>query len=211
MPEFRELIEGYRRFRRSEWQTQRARWAELAEGQAPAVMVIGCCDSRVDPATIFDTHPGQVFALRVVANLVPPYTDAGGLLAASSAIEFAVTGLEVKHVVVLGHARCGGVAAALEGGDKGAPGRSFVDRWMSILAPVREQVIASDAADKRRALELAGIKVSLGNLRSFPFVAERERAGRLKLHGAYFAIETGELTVLDESSGHFLPADTYAP
>lgn len=207
MPEFRELLDGYRRFREHDWQEQRQRWSELATGQAPAVMVIGCCDSRVDPAMIFDTHPGQVFALRVVANLVPPYTEAAGLLAASSAIEFGVTGLNVKHIVVLGHARCGGVAAALAGGDQGAAGRSFVDRWMSILAPAREQVLASGAEDKRLALELAAIRVSLANLRTFPFVASRERAGTLKLHGAYFAIETGELTVLDEDSGRFEQVD----
>lgn len=203
MPEFRELIAGYQRFRAGAYRDQHERWSHLAEGQAPPVMIIGCCDSRVDPATIFDTNPGQAFVLRVVANLVPPYNEAGGLLAASSAIEFGVLGLKVKHILVLGHAQCGGVAAALRGSDGGRA--TFVDRWMTILAPAREQVLASEAADKSRALELAAVKVGLANLRTFPFVAERERAGALKLHGAYFAIADGVLHVLDETSGQFAP------
>lgn len=204
MPEFRALLDGYDRFRSDLYPAQRRRWDRLAEGQQPPVMLIGCCDSRVDPAMIFDIDPGQVFVLRNVANLVPPYEVGGGRHGASAAIEFGVTGLKVRHIVVMGHGACGGIAAALQGRD-GAEG-SFVHRWMSIIDDCRDQIAASDLPDKQRALELEAIKVSLTNLRSFPYVAEREAAGELKLHGVFFAIAEGVLHVLDEASGTFSPA-----
>lgn len=204
MPEFAALVEGYKRFRREGYVEQKARFDHLAsEGQAPPIMIISCCDSRVDPATIFDTVPGQVFALRNVANLVPPYETGGGLHGVSAAIEFGVLGLGVKHIVVLGHAQCGGIKAALEGGDLGLPGRSFVDDWVDIIRDARNEVVASSPADPQQALELDSIRVSLKNLRSFPFIAEREQSGELKLHGAYFGIADGDLQVLDEASGQY--------
>jgi carbonic anhydrase len=206
MPEFRSLVEGYRRFRTEQYAAQRRRWETLAAGQEPPVMVIGCCDSRVDPATIFDTVPGQAFILRNVANLVPPYEQGGGLHGASAAIEFAVLGLKVRHIVVLGHGACGGVAAALSGADLGAPGESFIDSWVAILGEARERVIASGCDDCQKALELESVRVSLANLRTFPWLREREEQGLLKLHGAYFAIADGVLHLLDESSGEFAPA-----
>jgi carbonic anhydrase len=206
MPEFKSLVEGYRRFRTEQYAAQRRRWESLATGQEPPVMVIGCCDSRVDPATIFDTVPGQAFILRNVANLVPPYEQGGGLHGASAAIEFAVLGLEVRHIVVLGHGACGGVAAALSGADLGAPGPSFIDSWVAILDEARERVIASGCEDCQQALELESVRVSLANLRTFPWLREREERGLLKLHGAYFAIADGVLHLLDEATGEFAPA-----
>lgn len=207
MPEFAELVRGYRRFRSGGYIEQKARYDALAsEGQAPPVMVISCCDSRVDPATIFDTVPGQLFALRNVANLVPPYEVGGGLHGASAAIEFGVCGLGVKHIVVLGHGQCGGIGAALTGADLGMPGPSFIDDWMTIIADARDQVVASGCDHLQHQLELDAIKVSLNNLRSFPFIAERERNGEIKLHGAWFAIGDGVLHILDETSGEFAPA-----
>jgi carbonic anhydrase len=206
MPEFRSLVEGYRRFRTDQYAAQRRRWESLATRQEPPVMVIGCCDSRVDPATIFDTEPGQAFILRNVANLVPPYEQGGGLHGASAAIEFAVLGLEVRHIVVLGHGACGGVAAALSGGDLGAPGESFIDTWVAILGEARERVIESGCEDCQHALELESVRVSLRNLRTFPWLREREEQGLLKLHGAYFAIADGILHLLDEATGEFSPA-----
>lgn len=203
MPEFRALIEGYRRFRADTYPVQRRRWERLAEGQEPPVMLIGCCDSRVDPATIFDAGPGEMFVLRNVANLVPPYETGGGRHGASAAIEFGVTGLKVRHIVVMGHGACGGIAAALRGQELAG---SFVHRWMSIIGGCRDEIAASDIEDKQRALELEAIKVSIRNLRSFPYVAEREAAGELKLHGVFFAIAEGVLHVLDQESGTFSPA-----
>jgi carbonic anhydrase len=206
MPEFRTLLDGYGRFRQGSYLAQKQRWRSLAEGQEPPVMVIGCCDSRVDPATIFDTEPGQMFTLRNVANLVPPYEVGGGLHGASAAIEFAVVHLKVRHILVLGHGACGGVAAALKGGDHGVPGHSFIDSWISILGEARERVLAGNHEDPQRALELEGVRTSIANLRSFPFVREREEAGSLKLHGGFFAIRDGILHVLDEASGEFAAA-----
>lgn len=206
MPEFRSLLEGYHRFRAGNYLVQKQRWQELAEGQEPPVMVIGCCDSRVDPGMIFDTHPGQVFVLRNVANLVPPYEPDTGHHGASAAIEFAVTGLQVRHIVVLGHGACGGIAACLAGRDQGMPGPSFIDKWVSIVAEAREGVLSSGTDDPQRALELEAVRISLRNLRSFPWVREREAEGGLKLHGAYFAIAEGVLHVLDEATGRYQPA-----
>lgn len=206
MPEFAALVDGYRRFRSDSYIAQKARFDALSsEGQAPPVMIISCCDSRVDPATVFDTVPGQVFALRNVANLVPPYEPGGGLHGASAAIEFGVVGLGVRHIVVLGHGQCGGIKAALEGGDLGTPRRSFIDDWMGIVSEARDAVLEHQHDDPQLALEQEAIKVSLSNLRTFPFIAESETSGSLKLHGAWFAISSGALHVLDEEAGRFGP------
>jgi carbonic anhydrase len=207
MPEFKALLEGYQRFRADAYRHQKARYDTLEnEGQSPPVMVISCCDSRVDPATIFDTLPGQVFALRNVANLVPPFETGGGLHGASAAIEFGVLGLEVKHIVVMGHGQCGGIKAALSGVNLGQKGNLFVDDWMGIVSHARDDVVQRQTDDPQRALEWEAIKVSLANLRTFPFIADREAEGTLKLHGAWFAIAEGSLYVLDEDRGDFQPA-----
>ena len=201
MSGYQELLSGYRRFRTDRYATERRRWETLATGQQPPVMIIGCCDSRVDPATIFDISPGQVFVLRNVANLVPPFEVGGGLHGVSAALEFAVTNLQVQHVVVMGHGACGGVTAALNGG--GNPQSSFIPGWIGLLDEARDRVNASGAEDRQRALELEGIKTSLKNLRTFPFVREREQAGTLQLHGCHFAIAEGKLYELDDASGEF--------
>jgi carbonic anhydrase len=201
MPEFRALLGGYHRFRDTGYREHRRRWEKLATGQEPPVMIIGCCDSRVDPATIFDTEPGQAFILRNVANLVPPYETGGGLHGVSAALEFAVRKLLVRHIVVMGHGACGGISAALAG--HGDPDRSFIDAWIGLLDDARAEVESQAPADPQRALELEGVKTSLRNLRTFPFVAEREAAGELKVHGCYFAISEGTLYELDEASGRF--------
>lgn len=207
MPEFKALLEGYRRFRTDAYAHQKARYDALEnDGQSPPVMVISCCDSRVDPATIFDTVPGQVFALRNVANLVPPFETGGGLHGASAAIEFGVLGLEVKHIVVLGHGQCGGIKAALAGPNIGHGETTFVDHWMGIVQAARDDVVAQAPDNPQRALEWEAIKVSLRNLRTFPFIADREAQGELKLHGAWFAIAEGSLYVLDEADGRFARA-----
>lgn len=201
MPEFKTLLDGYRRFRSGAYAAQKERFDALVDGQRPPVMVVSCCDSRVDPATVFDTVPGQVFALRNVANLVPPFESAPGLHGASAAIEFGVLGLDVRHIVVLGHAHCGGIKAALSGAQ--IDGGGFVDAWMTIIGAARSRVLLERPADPQNALEREAIKVSLANLRTFPYIAAREAAGTLKLHGSLFGLERGELLVLDEGSGEF--------
>ena len=211
MPRFTRLIDGYRRFRDNDWPRERERWAELAEGQSPKVMVIACADSRTDPAMIFDAKPGEIFVVRNIAALAPPYETSAGYHGVSAALEFGVTQLEVEEVLVLGHGSCGGCAAALTGKFDGAPSGEghFIANWVSMLHPVRDSVCAHhshiDAAAVRE-MEWEAVKLSLANLRTFPFVEEREKAGQLKLHGAHFAIAEGILYVLDEAEGSFRPA-----
>ena len=202
MTAFNDLIEGYHRFRGTDWQVERERWDELATGQAPKVMVIACSDSRVDPATIFGSRPGEVFVVRNVANLVPPCELTGGRHGVSAAVEFAVTKLHVEEIVVLGHGACGGVNAALTqslaGSEPGDGG--FVANWISLLDEARDRVIADHGtgAEGQRALEQEGVRTSMANLMTFDFVRERVEAGTLTIHGAVFAIADGKLRVLDE-------------
>lgn len=197
------LTSGYEIFRQGRLEAERERYATLAEkGQKPEIMVISCCDSRVAPEIIFDAGPGEIFVLRNVANLVPPYAPDTHYHGTSAAVEFALLGLGVKHIVVLGHARCGGIKALSENG--AALGASdFVGRWMSILEPAREEVHRCGQDGDLEALELAGIRQSLENLRTFPFLKERESDGRLTLHGAYFDVATGILRVLGEDGTSF--------
>ncbi len=202
------LIAGYQEFRRSEYPRQKRLFENLAaRGQVPQTMVISCCDSRVDPAQIFSAGPGELFVVRNVANLVPPCGEGGDHHGTSAALEFAVTGLKVRHIVVMGHAKCGGVRACLEGAQDPAAGGRFIGPWMSILTPARDKVLEEhrDASPetRQRALELAGVVQSIENLKSFPFVARALAADELHLHGAYFAIATGELALLDSVSGEF--------
>src|SRR5687768_6184843 len=202
MKGFGYLLDGYRRFRANQFQTERDRWQQLAEGQEPRAVVIACSDSRADPATIFDTDPGEMFVVRNVANLVPPFETGGGRHGVSAAVEFAVTQLEVPEIVVMGHGQCGGVNAALSRCFAGAaPGEGgFIAHWIDLLDEARERIVHDhgEGSDATRELELETVRVSLANLRSFPQVSERETGGRLRLHGAYFAIEDGRLHILDQ-------------
>jgi carbonic anhydrase len=210
LADFNALLTGYRRFRENGWRQERQRWAELAEGQSPRVMVIACSDSRADPATVFDTAPGEIFTVRNVANLVPPFEQGGGRHGVSAALEFAVTQLEVPEIVVMGHGSCGGVHAALSRRfESAAPGAGgFIAHWIDLLDEARDRIIArhGEGAEAVHALELETVKVSIANLRTFPFIPEREAAGKLKIHGAYFAIADGILHVLDSETGEFAPA-----
>ncbi|WP_213981812.1 carbonic anhydrase [Sphingomonas sp. dw_22] len=203
------LISGYHRFRDTGWSSQRARWTELSEGQSPKAMVIACSDSRVDPAQIFDTSPGEIFVVRNVANLVPPFEIDDRRHGVSAALEFAVTQLEVSEIVVLGHGACGGVSAALSRRFEGkAPGDGgFIAHWVDMLDAARDRIVAElgTGPEAVHALELETVRVSIANLRTFPCIPEREAAGTLRLHGAYFAITDGILHVMDEK-GAFAPA-----
>ena len=205
------LIAGYQRFRANGWASNRQRWAALGEGQQPDVMIIACSDSRVDPAQIFDVDPGEVFVVRNVAAMVPPFETSPGHHGVSAALEFAVQFLKVKEVVVMGHGMCGGCKAALTREMYGTePGQGgFIADWISMLDDAREQVVhkhGDHGAAAERAMEKAGVMVSLANLRTFPCVRQKERSGELKLTGAFFAISDGLLHILDEATGDFTPA-----
>jgi carbonic anhydrase len=208
--ELSELVSGYRRFRQTGWNQNRTRWSALREGQEPRIMVIACSDSRVDPAQIFDVAPGEIFVVRNVAAMVPPFETTPGHHGVSAALEFAVQFLKVREIVVMGHGMCGGCNAALTRSMHGEePGRGgFIADWIEMLDDAREDVVAQYGTQGRaaeRAMELAAVKVSLANLRTFPCVTELEARGKLSLRGAFFAISDGVLHILDEESGAFEP------
>lgn len=208
MPFPQRLIDGYRAFRHGRLAREQDRYRELAEiGQSPETMVIGCCDSRVSPEVIFDARPGELFVVRNVANIVPPYAPDGQAHGVSAALEFAVAVLKIKHIVVLGHAHCGGVKAFAEKAAPLSPG-DFIGRWMNLMAPVADKVGPhADVAwpDYLTRLEQANIANSLDNLMTFPRARDLVEHGRLALHGAYFGVARGELSVRDEASGEFVP------
>ncbi|MCP9223268.1 carbonic anhydrase [Erythrobacter sp. LQ02-29] len=207
-PDLDALIKGYRDFREKGWAPYRKRWAELRQGQNPQVMVIACSDSRVDPAQIFDVDPGQIFVVRNVAALVPPFETTPGQHGVSAALEFAVQVLKVKEIVVMGHGMCGGCEAALSRSMEGTePGNGgFIAQWIKLLDGARDKVTeqqGTEGKEARRAMEMEAVKVSLENLRTFPCVQAKEGRGDLSLRGAYFAISDGLLHLLDDESGKF--------
>ena len=208
------LLDGYRSFRDHRYEPERARYHALAEhGQTPEVMVIACCDSRSAPETIFHAAPGEIFVVRNVANLVPPYEPEGPHQSTSAALEFAVQSLRVRHIVVLGHGRCGGIRAALHPEAEPLSPGDFIGKWMTLLGPAAREVAACEGAgggrteaERQTALERASVRRSVANLRSFPFVSILEDRGRLHLHGAWFDIADGELWTMDPATGDFSPA-----
>ena len=205
------LVEGYKAFRGGRFEQEHGRFRQLAEaGQKPRVMIIGCCDSRVSPEVIFDAAPGEIFVVRNVANLAPPYAPDGDLHGTSAALEFAVMGLRVEHIVVMGHAGCGGVRAYAESEADPytrplSPG-DFIGAWMKLIEPAAREVgvPTGPMADHIERLAHASVKRSLANLRTFPCVKTLEERGRLKLHGAYFGVANGQLEALDEATGEFV-------
>ena len=210
MVELGNLLAGYRRFREHRYEAEKTRWRELAEGQSPRAIIIACSDSRADPATIFDTDPGEIFVVRNVANLVPPYESGGGRHGVSAALEFAVTQLGVAEVVVMGHERCGGIHAALTGQFHDAPAGEggFIAAWMSQIDEPAAAIAARHGVGEEaaRMLEEVAIRQSLANLRTFPFIAEREKGGTLQLVGCHFSISEGQLYMLNEVEDSFHPA-----
>jgi carbonic anhydrase len=204
-----ELLEGYRAFMDDRYARESGRYKELAKGQSPKTMIIACCDSRAAPETIFNAGPGELFVLRNVANLVPTFQPDGGQHGTSAAIEFAVNGVGVSNIVVMGHGRCGGIRAALSDGEPIAQG-DFIGKWMSMLASVTEEVAKySILTDHERhvMLERLSIRNSIRNLRTFPYVQALEAEGKLAVHGAWFDISTGELWVMDPDTGDFSRPD----
>jgi carbonic anhydrase len=202
------LIDGYNAFASGRLPREQDRYRELAErGQSPQIMVIGCCDSRVSPEVIFDASPGELFVVRNVANLIPPYSPDGAYHGVSAALEFGVGALRVKHIVVLGHAHCGGVRAFAEEHAPLSPG-DFIGKWMSLIAPAAEKLggrAEVPLAEYLTRLEQASVANSLDNLMTFPQLAKLIEKGKVAIHGAYFGVATGDLSVLDRASGEFKP------
>jgi len=218
MEEIKKLIDGFYRFRTQHYERDGTPFKQLVrEGQAPKIMVIACCDSRVDPAIVTDCDPGDLFVVRNVANLVPPYETSGHYHGTSAALEFAVRFLAVRHVVVLGHARCGGIRALMQGVDGGDDRSQFIQPWMEIATAARHKAMSGTAGqpstDVERACEQAAIEVSLNNLLSFPWIRRRVEDRQLWLHGWYFDMDHGELLRYNPADGGFdsLSAESAVP
>ncbi|GAA0586778.1 carbonic anhydrase [Rhizomicrobium electricum] len=190
------LIAGYQKFRREVWPHDKDHFEALAKGQKPHTLVISCSDSRVDPAAIFSVRAGELFVIRNVASVVPPYETYGGYHGVSAAIAFAVINLEVERIVVLGHEHCGGVAAAMARTESPTP---FLSQWVSLLEPAIHTCSGGDPL----AVECESIRLSLGRLMTFPFIAERVENGTLQLIGAHFKISDGTLSMLDPADQVF--------
>ncbi|WP_112795799.1 carbonic anhydrase [Rhizobium sp. SYY.PMSO] len=205
------LLNGYRNFMSGRYVDERERYRTLAElGQNPSTLVIACSDSRSAPEIIFDAGPGELFVIRNVANMVPPYEPDSNFHATSAALEFAVLSLKVSDIVVMGHGRCGGIRAALDPNAEPLSPGDFIGRWMALLKPAAEQIQSNDImtqTERQTALERISIRNSLDNLRSFPEIKTREEEGKLHLHGAWFDISTGELWVMDPATRDFIRPD----
>jgi carbonic anhydrase len=200
------LLDGYSNFRSGRYASEAERYRKLGEGsQKPKIMIIACCDSRAAPETIFDAGPGEMFVVRNVANLVPPYTPDGGHHATSAALEFAVMSLGVSHIVVMGHGRCGGIRAAVQ---EASPltHTDFIGSWMRAIKDVTRivpRVMGENAETHERHIERASIEHSLANLRTFPWIRMKENKRDLALHGVWFDISMGELHAYDEDEAHW--------
>ncbi|WP_370931418.1 carbonic anhydrase [Bartonella sp. DGB1] len=206
------LLNGYKYFIQTNFNEKKSYYKKLAKGgQKAKVLIICCCDSRAAPETIFNSYPGEIFVLRNIANQVPPFQPDSQYHGTSAALEFAVQKLGVKHIVVLGHARCGGVAAALELGSTPLSDSDFIGGWMKLLQGATEEVsniTHLDEDQKKRLLERISIRYSLANLRTFPWIRAKEEDGSLALHGAWFDIENGQLWLLNRSNGDFFCYNT---
>ena len=203
------LLDGYRTFRTQRLPTEQSRYRDLSErGQSPETMVIGCCDSRVSPEVIFDAGPGELFVMRNIANLVPVYQPDENAHGVSAALEYAVNVLRVKHIVVLGHAQCGGIRAFVDKIEPLSPG-DFIGKWMAMFIKPGEVVEQRSHESMQQfvvRIEKAAVFRSLENLMTFPFVRSRVEGGDLQLHGAYFGVAEGSLFVLDKVTKEFLSA-----
>ena len=201
------LLEGYQTFKDGRFAVEHERYRQLAErGQTPKTLVVACCDSRAAPETIFNAAPGDIFVVRNVANLVPPYEPDGSYHSTSAALEFAVQSLKVAHILVLGHGRCGGIKAALDPADEPLSPGDFIGKWMQLLEEAADAVAENSwmtQKERQTALERISIRYTIANLRTFPCVDILEKKGRLTLHGAWFDIAEGELWVMDPETGDF--------
>ncbi|MBW8298797.1 MAG: carbonic anhydrase [Hydrogenophaga sp.] len=202
------LLNGYRNFMSGRYVDERERYRVLADqGQKPHTLVVACCDSRAAPETIFDAGPGELFVVRNVANMVPPYEPDGQYHSTSAALEFAVQALRVRDIIVMGHGRCGGIRAALDPNAEPLSPGDFIGKWMGLVSTAAEQLQNNSvmtATERQTALERISIRNSIANLRSFPCVKILEERGKLQIHGAWFDIANGELWIMDPESRDFV-------
>lgn len=210
MKNLEKLVSGYKRFLDADFKDHATRYQTLAEqGQSPKVMVIGCSDSRVNPDMIFNTKPGDLFVVRNVANLVPPYEPDDKHHSTSAALEFAVKALKVNHIVIMGHSLCGGIKACCDAVNGQAVAGEFIPRWTSLLHDCAKDVQTKNLEDEEfaTAVEKAAIKTSIANLKSFPFVREAMEERGMILHGAYFDVSNAQLYALDHGTHEFMAVE----
>lgn len=203
-----DLIKGFKDFRFLYYDREPELFRQLSQGQAPKIMVVACCDSRVDPAILTNSHPGDLFVVRNVANLVPPCESAGAYHGTSAALEFAVRGLGVEHIIVFGHAQCGGIRALMQkAGDGGDDAGGFIGSWMTIVDQARRKIVTemprASVEEQASACEQEAIVISLDNLKTFPWIRERVERGALRLHGWYFDLQAGQLLRLNPEARRF--------
>lgn len=202
------LLNGYRNFMSGRYVDERERYRVLADqGQKPHTLVVACCDSRAAPETIFDAGPGELFVVRNVANMVPPYEPDGQYHSTSAALEFAVQALRVRDIIVMGHGRCGGIRAALDPNAEPLSPGDFIGKWMGLVSAAAGQIQNNSvmtASERQTALERISIRNSIANLRTFPCVKILEERGKLQIHGAWFDIANGELWVMDPETRDFV-------
>jgi Carbonic anhydrase len=206
------LLNGYRSFMNGRYSDESQRYRQLAEtGQKPHTLVVACCDSRAAPETIFDAGPGELFVVRNVANMVPPYEPDGQYHSTSAALEFAVQSLRVRDIIVMGHGRCGGIKAVLDTNAEPLSPGDFIGKWMNLVRPAAEQIQSNSVltmAERQTAMERVSIRNSIANLRTFPCVKILEERGKLQIHGAWFDISNGELWIMDHATQDFVRLDT---
>jgi carbonic anhydrase len=214
MDDIKRFVTGFKRFQKNYFGANNTLFDQLKQGQRPGTMVISCSDSRVDPAILTDCQPGEMFVVRNVANLVPPYEKGAGLHGVSTALEFGVRSLEVEHIIILGHRQCGGIRALMQDGTPESKGE-FIGNWVNIASRAKERVLAempTASQDERLcACEQASILVSLENLLTFPWLKERVEQGKLMLHGWLFDIGEGEILAYDAENGKFEPLSRLIP
>ena len=208
MADINKLLEGFKRFRHNIYDENPALFDRLTkQGQTPKTIVVGCCDSRVDPAIVTDCDPGDLFTIRNVANLVPPFETGGNYHGTSAALEFGVRNLEVENIIVLGHAQCGGIRALMNQVPGTGQHEGFVPNWMKVASNARNRVLSRMHGEppekQQRACEQEAILVSLDNLLTFPWILERVAQRKLTLHGWYFDLEHGELLRFNPDSNRF--------
>lgn len=205
------LLNGYRSFMNGRYTDESQRYRQLAEtGQKPHTLVVACCDSRAAPETIFDAGPGELFVVRNVANMVPPYEPDGQYHSTSAALEFAVQSLRVRDIIVMGHGRCGGIKAVLDTNAEPLSPGDFIGKWMNLVRPAAEQIQNNSVltmSERQTAMERVSIRNSITNLRTFPCVKILEERGKLQIHGAWFDISNGELWIMDQTSQDFVRLD----
>jgi carbonic anhydrase len=205
------LLNGYRNFMSGRYVDERERYRVLADqGQKPHTLIVACCDSRAAPETIFDAGPGELFVVRNVANMVPPYEPDGQYHSTSAALEFAVQALRVRDIIVMGHGRCGGIRAALDPSAEPLSPGDFIGKWMNLVSTAAEQIQGNSVmtdSERQTALERISIRNSIANLRTFPCVKILEERGKLQLHGAWFDISNGELWIMDPETRDFVRLD----